>query len=48
MGVLAVLLALVLPACPTEDSNMCYWDGSEHGNGQGVSFVTVLDTPIYF
>lgn len=28
-------------ACPTEDSENCFWDASRNGNGQGASFVTV-------
>lgn len=28
-----------LPPCPTEDSEGCYWDASEHGNGEGVDVV---------
>jgi hypothetical protein len=31
--------ATSLPACPTEDSNGCAWDASQHGNGIGRSFV---------
>lgn len=31
-----------LPACATEDSDNCYWDAEEQGNGQGRSF-TVID-----
>lgn len=29
----------MLPPCPTEDSTGCYWDASEHGNGQGSDLV---------
>jgi hypothetical protein len=32
-----------LPACPTEDSVSCYWDGDTMGNGNGVSFVNDAD-----
>jgi len=28
-----------LPACPTEDSDDCYWDAATMGNGSGRSFV---------
>lgn len=30
-----------LPACATEDSDNCYWDAEEQGNGQGRSFSVV-------
>jgi hypothetical protein len=30
-------------SCPTEDSDLCYWDASTQGNGQGTSFVSILD-----
>lgn len=36
-----------LSACVTEDSDNCYWDGSEHGNGQGRSF-TVVDGEVTY
>lgn len=28
-----------LPPCVTEDSDACYWDASEHGNGAGHDVV---------
>lgn len=28
-----------LPPCATEDSENCYWDAANHGDGQGTSFV---------
>lgn len=28
MIALILALALLFPACPTEDSTYCYWDGS--------------------
>lgn len=37
----------ILPACPTEDSNNCYWDAEDQGNGQGFSFVTIDDVTYY-
>lgn len=43
-GIAALLLAvaaLILPPCPTEDSDQCYWNAVEHGNGQGTSFIAV-------
>lgn len=36
-----------LPACPTEDSDDCYWDARLHGNGAGRSFVTVDGVTLY-
>lgn len=36
---LAVMVWLAVPACPTEDSNNCYWDARTQGNGQGRSFI---------
>lgn len=30
-----------LPACETEDSDNCWWDATEHGNGAGLSFVVI-------
>lgn len=29
-----------LPPCATEDSENCFWDAMERGNGQGTSFVS--------
>lgn len=29
------------PACATEDSDNCYWDAERHGNGEGLSFVSI-------
>jgi len=37
----------ILPPCPTEDSNFCYWDAATRGNGQGHSFITLFDTTFY-
>lgn len=34
-------LGEVLPACPTEDSDGCYWDASTRGNGTGRSWVAI-------
>lgn len=36
-----------LPACEMEDSDNCYWDASERGNGQGKDFKT-LDGVTYY
>ncbi len=30
-----------LPTCATEDSDNCYWDATERGNGKGRSFTVV-------
>lgn len=37
-----------LAPCATEDSTDCYWDASQHGNGQGESFIDVDGTAYYF
>lgn len=42
MSIVALILALMMPPCPTEDSSGCYWDAAANGNGEGISFV-VLD-----
>lgn len=31
-----------LPACPTEDSDNCYWDADTQGNGQGNDSVVIV------
>jgi hypothetical protein len=36
-----------LPACVTEDSDNCFWDAREQGNGAGLSFVTLNGTTYY-
>lgn len=36
---LLMVLALLLPSCPTEDSSNCHWNAAEQGNGVGHSFV---------
>lgn len=36
-----------LPACATEDSDNCYWDAAQHGNGAGVPFI-VIDGEYYY
>lgn len=43
MSILALLFALILPACPTEDSSFCRWDASVQGNGEGTSFVSTWE-----
>jgi len=40
---LVVLMLSFSRSCPTEDSDMCYWDATVQGNGQGTSFVSILD-----
>lgn len=35
-----------LPACPTEDSENCYWDAQTMGNEQGEDVVTITDDPV--
>lgn len=37
-----------LPPCPTEDSIGCYWDASEHGSGDGLSYVTDHDGNTFY
>jgi hypothetical protein len=32
---------MTIPPCPTEDSDDCYWDATQHGNGKGRSFVYI-------
>lgn len=34
---------VTLPPCPTEDSNNCYWDAGERGDGYGQSFYVIDD-----
>lgn len=36
-----------LPACPTEDSDNCYWDAQTMGDGHGDSF-TVIDGEVTY
>lgn len=36
--ILAIVIAII-PACPTEDSTGCYWDGGD--NGQGHSYIAI-------
>lgn len=43
LAALALILALILPPCPTEDSTMCTWDATQHGNGQGHSIVNLWE-----
>ena len=37
----ACLNPIILPACPTEDSDDCFWDARWRGNGKGQSFYVV-------
>lgn len=34
-------LLVILPACPTEDSDWCGWNAQEQGNSAGRSFVSL-------
>jgi hypothetical protein len=43
---LVVLMLSFSRSCPTEDSDLCYWDASTQGNGQGTSFVSILNHTI--
>lgn len=36
-----------LPPCAQEDSDNCYWDAANMGNGKGKSFVTIDGTTTY-
>lgn len=36
-----------LPACPTEDSDNCVWDGHGQGDGTGASFVALHGLTYY-
>lgn len=38
---------VTLTACPTEDSDTCYWDGARMGNGTGRSFVRLSGVTYY-
>lgn len=42
MLITGVALEQRIPACPTEDSDNCYWDAKLMGDGNGRSF-TVTD-----
>lgn len=45
LSVLIVGMTAATVPCGTEDSNMCFWDASVQGNGQGDSFVVIFDHP---
>ncbi|UVD36655.1 hypothetical protein RCXUPER_237 [Rhodobacter phage RcXuper] len=38
---------LTLPACETEDSDNCLWDGMQHGNGKGRTFYVLAGEVFY-
>lgn len=38
----------ILPPCASEDSNQCYWDAPNRGNGKGRSFYRLDGRTIYF
>lgn len=44
---LLIILALLFPACASEDSNNCLWDASTQGNGEGSSFLVINDNIYY-
>jgi hypothetical protein len=45
----ALVSPLVLTPCEYEDSNGCYWDAGQSGNGVGHSFTALDDgTVIYW
>lgn len=48
LTIIAIVAALLFPACATEDSTICAWDGSAQGNGQGASFVALSDDLIIY
>lgn len=48
MTIIGLILALLLPPCPTEDSTWCSWDAAEQGNGRGSSFVTLDEGTIIY
>jgi len=39
-------ITLIFPDCPTEDSDWCYWDGGD--NGEGWQFISINDHVITF
>ena len=41
-----ILMLSFSRSCPTEDSDLCYWDASTQGNGQGTSYVSILNHTI--
>lgn len=46
-GVAAANAPVNLPACPTEDSDNCYWDATLMGDGNGRSF-DAIDGQVYY
>lgn len=40
---LLTILIAILPSCTSEDDNMCTWDASVQGNGQGTSFIALAN-----
>lgn len=43
MNTLSLILWLILPPCPSEDSNNCKWDATMLGNQTGQSFFVIAD-----
>lgn len=48
MELIVFLLTIQFDECKTEDSNNCYWNAKEHGNGEGRSFIALKDGTIVF
>lgn len=44
-SLLFALLVVMFPACETEDSTNCYWDGGH--NNAGMPFVDINGQAIY-
>ncbi len=38
----------ILPPCASEDSDQCYWDAPNRGNGKGRSFYRLDGRTTYF
>lgn len=45
-AVTGTALHITSTPCPTEDSTLCFWDGSTRGNQTGVSYVALTETII--
>ena len=43
---LTALAFIAIQPCKTEDSSMCYWNASQHGNGQGTSFYSISENNV--
>ena len=40
--------SVILPPCPVEDSNNCFWDARQRGNGKGESFYVIDGVVSYY